>query len=267
MKFYPLCCSFIHQSVKTWEILKISEESEISISEESITDLILLELYLSNRFKIQSKKFTKKQESNIGADWEWWLGSKGNWLGLRIQAKKLYSNLEYGALKDNDQIDKLIEEAENNNPPMIPIYVFYNYWNTIKHAIEWQCDINPSCFDFLGNENLLGCGLSHANSVQDQINSSAFKKIGDMIKIMYPWSCLFCCCFNSEKDWDLPKNALNFIKNNFSDKFQKEYPEERFIVKQPPNYVYKIIEGVPFSKDDLKLLECKNVDKVTVVRL
>lgn len=261
-----ICQSFIYRSIGTWFRLKSSIETGISISEDSITDFNLLDLQTEHPFEIKTQRFNSTKEGENGADWEWWLGSNDNWLGFRIQAKKIdVQTLNYKELdhknKKGKQIDLLIEDSFDNDPLLIPLYVFYNYWDN-KFVPTWECKINSKCVDISDHEPLFGCGLSYAIDVKEVLENKS-KKIDDILEITYPWSCLVCCPQFSKDSMDLPTRAFNFIKNSFNDTFMWEnFPKERFIKGQAPFYVDKIRKGIILSEEDWDQLE---VNKITVI--
>ena len=254
MSTISLCSDFIAQSSDTWFRIRNGRLTRIYISEESITDYNLLTLQMKHPHQISTQKFTKHMESIHGADWEWWLGSKAGWLGLRVQAKKLnsrtlrYSGLDHVTSKGR-QIDLLINHSMSGYPPKIPIYVFYNYWDTRRHVPPWLCCSYHRAYD------MLGCGLSDAHLIRATLNQGN-KDLKHISSTMYPWSCLVCCHQNSQKRKNRPlaNRTLSFFAN-MPQKIPKEpdfkpYEEQRFIVKEAPYYVYRIMEGFRLSEEE-----------------
>lgn len=262
-----ICYSFDEQSIITWKRQEFGNKNGISLSEDSITDFNLLELQIEHPYEIRTQTYSNTEEGKNGADWEWWLGSNHNWLGLRIQAKKLDGrSLTYGELDHTNskgrQIDILIEEALNEYPPRIPLYVFYNYWNTTKVKPKWECDHEPQCFEILGHEEFFGCAFSYANHVKKILDTKG-KKLDDIIKVSYPWSCLICCHKFSKDSMDLPHRALSFVKKRLKFHFEDENNlEKRFIGEDIPDYVIKIMNGDSLSVNDW---EQSGVNKITVI--
>ena len=82
-----LCDNFIKQSRATWGLIRKSTNLDISIGEETITDLNLLKLCDKHPNEILTVKCNKYLEGIIGTDWEWFLISSGKSIALRIQAK------------------------------------------------------------------------------------------------------------------------------------------------------------------------------------
>lgn len=264
----PICYSFIDQSIVTWNRLEFSNENDMGLSEDSITDFNLLELQFLHPLEIRTQKHSNVKEGKTGADWEWWLGSDDNWLGFRIQAKKLdIEKMEYAELDRSNkirgrQVDLLIKDAFDNDPPLIPLYVFYNNWDTFKFTPTWNCKIDHNCIDILGSESLFGCGLSYAGNVREALDNRG-KKLHDLIEIIYPWSCLICCPDYQNNHRNLPYNAFNFVKKVFKDEFVYDnISDKRFIRKGAPDHVNKIIKGSTLSEEEWDVLK---VNRITVI--
>lgn len=101
---WDLCVAFQNQAQSTWCLLQTAAKQRIvsanvrkgkiaykrvplSIGEETITDLHLLNFAALNDPGIEIVSFTKPAEKRTGADWQWWFGSSGRWIGVRVQAK------------------------------------------------------------------------------------------------------------------------------------------------------------------------------------
>lgn len=122
----------------------------VRLNEPSFTEWLLV--FLEGHQALAQYQFTGKQESRIGADWEWWIGADGlGWRCARIQAKRSYVN-RFGAAPTYDrldhpvgdppqqQIDLLLDGSANGVHPdtgnpdtdlvgvIQPYYVFYNGW-------------------------------------------------------------------------------------------------------------------------------------------
>lgn len=122
-------------AVRTWDILTDAHDLQISISEESVTDINLLEIRRSKLKNVAVVKFPKLAEAKNGADWDLWIGSDSvGWLRYLIQAKKLYlkqgqySRLRHYHFDEQQkkiwQIDQLHNFAVQERA--IPAYCFYN---------------------------------------------------------------------------------------------------------------------------------------------
>ena len=86
-----LCTLFKSISQHVWRFLELSSTTGIGVSEESITDGVLIALAKYGGKNVVVKKFTRYQESKNGADLEMWFHFKNRLVGSRIQAKKLDS--------------------------------------------------------------------------------------------------------------------------------------------------------------------------------
>ena len=74
----------------TWKRLRDAQHLDVRFGEESVTDLVLLELKRKRHPGLQVLQTNKNVESTQGTDWEWWLGSDSQgWLRLAVQAKRL----------------------------------------------------------------------------------------------------------------------------------------------------------------------------------
>jgi hypothetical protein len=247
------------------ESVKYSELWGINILEESITDFNLLDLQINHPLEIVTQKFSKPREAREGADWEWWLGSQGFWLGLRVQAKILspqklrYLELNHSTIHGR-QIELLINHSFKNKYPKVPVYVFYNYWEVNKFDPPWLC---PSYSKFV---EMLGCGVSEATLVKSILDKGS-DRLTDIASIMFPWSCLVCCRGFSEKDDRLPFRAYAFLMGAFR-KYIKEkdlppYERNKFVLKEAPDYVYRILEGQRISEEEWQKI---GVNRITVTQ-
>lgn len=262
-----LCENFIDQAIKTWNWIETSQTMGISLFEESITDFSLLELQAKHPYEIITQKSTKKREARMGADWEWWLTSRDFWLGLRVQAKKIDPiKLSYPGIdritQHGRQIQLLIDHSMKSSPPRIPLYIFYNHWDVKQFDPPWLCGTYAKL------PEMLGCGISHAIPVKFILDQGS-DRLKDLADKMYPWSCLVCCRGFSRarrKHGKLPFRAFDFLLGAFKDYFRKEdvhwHKREKMVSQEPPEYVYKILEGMKLSEEDWSRIE---VNRITVI--
>ncbi|PFL65074.1 hypothetical protein COJ27_09580 [Bacillus cereus] len=145
-----LCHLSIRETNKLYATMKMAQELGIKIQEETLTELMLIDL----KFHIEKMGFNtiikhcnKSEEFELGTDFLWFVGSnkKKSWVAFRIQAKKLKENQRYflkhnyknakGGESITRQVDKLIATSEKINLGdttsfrAIPIYCFYNCLN------------------------------------------------------------------------------------------------------------------------------------------
>ncbi|WP_238858030.1 DUF6615 family protein [Poritiphilus flavus] len=198
-------------SQDVWFRLRDTSRASIRQGEETITDIILLEILRSGNKNIIVVQTPKIKEPEKGTDWEWWIGNeKTGWLRYAVQAKKIdpktlnYKSLNYKSGKKPNQkrqVDILKRYAEKNNA--IPLYSFYNYvrvrnnddlhsfWhqNKEEYQIEqfgWTCSPIENILKLLdsnvrGNKNFesIHCRkntfpiryLMHSKNVENLLNS------------------------------------------------------------------------------------------------
>lgn len=127
------------EAESVYERLNQAESLGLSMSEETITETLLLNIARDMPANVRLKSFNKYEEGHeTGADWEWWFGDGVGswWVGMRVQAKKLHElagarhgyDLAYKSAKAAvRQIDRLIANADVNS--MDAVYALYNDTN------------------------------------------------------------------------------------------------------------------------------------------
>jgi hypothetical protein len=255
-----LCEDFILQSRKTWNTIRQACKVRLNISEESITDFNLLELQKRHCHDIHTYKYSKQKESRYGADWEWWLTSNGWFLGLRVQAKKIqpktlsYPYLNHLTPTGVRQIDALITQSAAASHLKIPIYVFYNFWDCSQYHAPWPCTFRKR------NIRALGCGIVEARALRTIIDQGK-NGLKDIARMMYPWSCPICC-WKYSGNKTLPFRAFDFLSKVFRNITDFTYEQDRFVTKEAPWYVYRILEGAESLDEELDKV---GINRVTVI--
>lgn len=261
-KIRGLCEDFVIQSRRTWNTIKKSESIHLNFSEESITDLNLLELQHKHPLDIITVKFDKPQESIEGADWEWGLISSSRYMGLRIQAKKIrsrtlcYPKLDYVTPGGSRQIDELINRAKKDSPPKVPFYVLYNYWDRNNYRARWLCPLRRR------DIRMLGCGIVEARALRTVVNQGK-KRLFDIDGMMYPWSCLMCCRVYSSGYKALPDRAFDFLSNVFGNQADFAYERDEYVVEKAPWYIHEILEGRELSEEAGEKI---GVNMITIIK-
>ena len=129
-----LCRTFQYLSKSTWSLLRRGRKQGVQINEETITNLLILRLQETTGPYLRVKSFTKKEESRTGADWEWWVGLPGNWVGFRLQAKvsdfrsDCFEHLYYTLNGGVPQYERLLNDAIHAWPRRVPLYCLYVHW-------------------------------------------------------------------------------------------------------------------------------------------
>lgn len=177
-----------------WQRLARSYELKINFGEETLTDILLLELAESQEIgdtHIHLLKTSKPVEARRGCDWEWWIGTaQHGWLRFAIQAKKAGRGHRYESLKHKVngrlQIEILQEYAETQNA--LPLYCFYNYSDGLAIENIWHCPLalHPS---------QLGCTLVPLAPVFTAIDTHSGKNFRFIHSFneAVPWRCLLSC--------------------------------------------------------------------------
>jgi hypothetical protein len=185
----------------TWQRILYSEEFKISQGEETITDLNLLEIAMSQYSGVKVIKTAKYDEKNQGADWEWWIGNSSiGYLRYAVQAKKIdkkfihYKSLGH-KVESERQIHILERYARNNGA--IPLYCFYNYSKNTDLSPYWHCNLPP-------DDKQLGCTVTPLENVKEALDQRGKRTFDYLHKFdsTKPWRCLVQC-----------PSLLHFYKN------------------------------------------------------
>jgi hypothetical protein len=230
-----LCETFYGRSIRTWVELLHAYRAAITLNEESITDYHLLEIQLAHPFEVRTHKFSKWRESRAsGADWEWWIGGMYHqWIGLRIQAKKIdFATGTYPGLPRKSwhkrQVDRLIESSAHDG--VSPHYCFYTSRDEPPDTFECRCGA------VLTSSYARGCSIHPAAHVRALIDAG-HDRVDQIIPGSVPWSCLFCC-----PRWGAGQEPLADRVRAF---FTDGYPDyESFLprtLEVPPDYVQQLL--------------------------
>jgi len=241
-----LCTLFKSISWHVWGVLELGISKGIGISEESITDGVLIALAKFGGKYVVVKKFTRYQESKNGADLEMWFHLKNNFVGSLIQAKKLDSSsnsYKYIDHKNGEQLRYLISSAML---PLIPSYLFYNFW---KRNLKKQLPKPDSNY---------GCAISNAYDVKPHLKSPD-NSLQSMFPIETPFQCLTCDCESLDhahlSRLDLRKVAKTLVSRE--ERNMNDYNE--YITDNPPDYVRKLLRGEELRPEDRKELKTSRV--------
>lgn len=175
----------------TWERLRYGEELHCSQSEETITDINLLEMKRAQLYNIRVWKAARSEEAKTGLDWEWWIGSGSNgWWRYAVQAKKLHQSKRYETLshkvRGERQIDILARYAKAHR--CIPLYCLYNYTKQFDKEEHWHC-CRPA------NPEQIGCTVASIDimkTASEKHGGKSFDAIHRQKEVL-PWRCLLTC--------------------------------------------------------------------------
>ena len=182
--------------MNTWRNLRDLRRIGAAISEDSVTDMLLLEM--SRRTKLLVwKRYTRQEEHNTsGADWLWWFVSGNGRRGfpILVQAKRLhignrYKYLRYQRRSRTDQTNTLLRYAKQNQ--WLPLFNFYNYWDSNFPAWSGGPDASLS--------PLWGCATASAETVKQLLlrHGSDGNKIAHVGSKSFPWMNLVCPALHS----------------------------------------------------------------------
>ena len=188
-----LDCSLKTLAVDTWENLREAKILSVRFGEETVTDILMLEL---RRQGFKTFKQTRlHDEAKYGTDFECWVGSDNfGWVGYAVQAKKLdfrtgtYRGLSHIVKGVNQrQIDILTAYA--NARGLTPRYCLYSHSSPVDPGFLRCC--SRSSF----GESELGCTMTSPSEIKRAIATrggkgfSAFQEHETTV----PWRCLAIC--------------------------------------------------------------------------
>jgi hypothetical protein len=247
-----LCRTFDRLSASVWATLADASAYGLSYGEESLTDMLLLELKRQHAKELTITPFNRRQEGRNGADWAWWFEGK-QWLGMRVQAKRLYPSGRYEALDDlvgksktKLQADLLLTEAKADN--LFPMYCFYNFWDVTKNPVA---NAAFNCQTFPRSEHLLGCTLAPAADVKLQALDQGKKDFASVGPLSFPWVCLVCCPGSTGRGSDLSSRVKASIEIQMgqdappapSQRGRRRRRVVPALVDDPPQYVRAALDG------------------------
>ena len=161
-------------SYNTWHLMKGARRLDVRLGEETLTDLLMLNLKAHERpYGIRVYQTPKHIEANQGTDLEVVVrsGRVADAWKYAIQAKKLYPNGYRGVRRkvgssQRFQIDVLEDYARTTQA--VPCYLLYNYVASLlcstvpNHISYWQCGLSCS-------EAQFGCTLVPSRIVSNAI--------------------------------------------------------------------------------------------------
>ena len=184
-------------AMDTWENLRAAKRLSVRFGEETITDILMLELRRRGFRTFRQTPLTL--EPKRGTDFECWIGLPGrSWTGFAVQAKKLkyyddpnrmdaYDTLNHwvkGALLF--QIDILKDYAAGREAS--PRYCLYNHTENVPP------DFLNCCFRCFPEEEL-GCTIASTETIEWAIRTRGGKTFDAIHQSndVVPWRCLVWC--------------------------------------------------------------------------
>lgn len=180
-------------SSDTWRRLSWADHFGARLGEETMTDLLILDMMQFPRnYGVCVFHPTRLEESRCGADLMVWIRRrKGRSRFLAIQAKKLYNGKRYNTLNHYTnrgirQIDLL--EAFARQYHAIPLYLLYNHFDLENWRSFWHCCKSPDI-------EQLGCTLVPSWKINRAINERGKRTFTAVHAnaTSLPWRCVFDC--------------------------------------------------------------------------
>lgn len=166
----------------TGQRLRAAKTLGLTLSEETLTDMNLLEMLLQGSAAIKLWKCPKREEARFGIDWEWFIGNDTDgWYRYAVQAKKL-SDGRYRALNrlvrrrgapTLKQLEILGHYAAAQHA--IPLYLFYNDLDKPTQLKIW----------FQAETAQLGCTLTPLQSVEQILEKHKYPTFDQLYDDVY----------------------------------------------------------------------------------
>ena len=176
----------------TWENLREAKLQLVRYGEETITDILMLELRRKG-FRL-FKQTSLRDEAKYGTDFECWVGSYNmGWVGYAVQAKKLdfrtgtYRNLGH-VVKGRKKRQLDILKAYATARRLTPRYCLYSHSFNVDMAFLQCCSRHFP-------EEELGCTLTPTGTIEWAIAMPGGKDFHSLQreKRTVPWRCLAIC--------------------------------------------------------------------------
>ena len=185
----------------TWNRLRASQDLDVRLGEETLTDLLVLDFSMSvPRHNIKFFQTTKTEEAVQGTDLVIYVRRGADNADIyAVQAKRLsvagrYDHLNHRSGKTQQrQIDVLEQYAEEQRA--IPLYLLFNYV-AAQSAPCWHC-----CQQTIDRRQF-GCTLVPSWRIREAISTYGCRTF-DYIhsdRAALPWRCAFACP-NNQTAW------------------------------------------------------------------
>ena len=185
---------------RTWSTLGHASRLQAPFGEETLTELLVLDMLPHRRAKgFWLSSTTKRAEHRCGADLLVAVRYQtGRWSRFALQAKKLDPNHNrYPAFayvtRSTEQLDKLERFARQLHA--LPLYLLYNHSDTARCSKHWHC-LEP--FDV----GQLGCTLVPSWHIRRMLRRPPPPRDFDSansVSQSRPWRCVFDCRFAEER--------------------------------------------------------------------
>ena len=179
----------------TWGWLRDARRLNLGFSEDTISDLAMLEIARTVPKEVGVFRVSKRDERLVGFDWLWVISGPGLPPTFYVvQAKKLKldqtSTYSYGRLRylagSTYQIDALEDFADWIGA--IPLYCFYNHVEEQTAVSHWNCRIQQP-----PDPTQMGCTVAPLDVVRPVHDGKGPKRFDSIHwhPDAVPWRCLF----------------------------------------------------------------------------
>lgn len=181
---------------RTWSTLGRARQLRVRFGEETLTDLLVLEMLPHRRARgFWLRPTTRGAEASCGADlFVAVRHPTGRWSRFALQAKKLDPDEDrYPMFKwvqrSIDQLERLERFARQLHA--LPLYLLYNHSNSVRPSEHWHC---PLRFD-KRQERQLGCTLVPSWHIREMLRRPPPRNFDQAHKVSQsrPWRCAFDC--------------------------------------------------------------------------
>ena len=182
-----------HVAERTWSTLGRAKQLRVRFGEETLTDLLVLDMLPHQRTRgFWLRPTTKPDEGWCGADLLVAVRHQtGRWSRFALQAKKLYPDDDRYRMLNRVQesiiqLEKLERFARQLHA--LPLYLLYNHSTTAQPSEHWHC---PQRFDV----GQLGCTLVPSWHIRQMICRPPPRNFDLAHKVSQsrPWRCAFDC--------------------------------------------------------------------------
>ena len=204
-------------SGETWERLRDAMLLSVSFGEETITDLLALDINRQGLITTRFEQTSRPKEAEIGTDFEWWVGHRSiGWIRTAVQAKKLKLGLQqYNFRHPNknkvQQIDLLDDYARKVGA--LPLYCLYNFSDNVDSQRHWRCRVRPY------EETDFGCTVVPSKTVRRLIRGEKNFDYVHRFGGAFPWRCLASCPRLRGLLWQRPVGRVHSLTPEFLAEF------------------------------------------------
>lgn len=238
---------------RTWFLLKHSRQPNIRLGEETLTDLLAIDLSLNPYNSVCIRSVTRSEEAKTGADLMVYVRRGTDKADkYAVQAKKLYPKGQYRGLRghsgkgEQPQIEVLEKYAAACDA--VPLYLLYNYAEkpVDGYSRYWHCE--RECLD----ETQFGCTLVPSWHIGDVARSpmryhNFCSAHGNSAAL--PWRCAFDC--PQGKPWEKVREKLKESCKAYRD-FKLDFKFEDGLNEWPGELCAEDAPLAPFSGDIMR---------------